>query len=176
MPERVPRRAASIRSQSDARRGRSEASTLRQRRLVATSLATQALIPGTTGQHQMKSVPRLSSQDGSGRVQLEGFGPTRNRKVVGSNPTSGSKTAGQRHYGPLAERSPLPSWSFFRPESAPEGPSHRGRGPGPGSSWCSGADPTGKVVLLLAGLLLVALPSSSCSAGHPNALLTPLAR
>ena len=26
-----------------------------------------------------------------GRVQLEGFGPTRNRKVVGSNPTSGSK-------------------------------------------------------------------------------------
>jgi hypothetical protein len=44
----------------------------------------------------MKSVPLLSSQDGSGRVQLEGFGPTRNRKVEGSNPTSGSKTAGQR--------------------------------------------------------------------------------
>jgi hypothetical protein len=44
----------------------------------------------------MESVPVLSSQDGSGRVQLEGFGPTRNRKVVGSNPTSGSKTAGQR--------------------------------------------------------------------------------
>jgi hypothetical protein len=42
----------------------------------------------------MESVPLLSSQDGSGRVQLEGFGPTRNRKVVGSNPTSGSKTAG----------------------------------------------------------------------------------
>jgi hypothetical protein len=43
----------------------------------------------------MESVPLLSSQDGSGRVQLEGFGPTRNRKVVGSNPPSGSKTAGQ---------------------------------------------------------------------------------
>jgi hypothetical protein len=43
----------------------------------------------------MESVPFLSSQDGSGRVQLEGFGPTRNRKVVGSNPTSGSKTAGE---------------------------------------------------------------------------------
>jgi hypothetical protein len=39
----------------------------------------------------MKSVPHLSSHDGPGRVHLEGFGPTRNRKVVGSNPTSGSK-------------------------------------------------------------------------------------
>jgi hypothetical protein len=39
----------------------------------------------------MESAPLLSSQDGTGRVQLEGFGPTRNRKVVGSNPTSGSK-------------------------------------------------------------------------------------
>jgi hypothetical protein len=36
----------------------------------------------------------VSSQDGSGRHVLdEGFS-TRNRKVVGSNPTSGSKTAG----------------------------------------------------------------------------------
>ena len=40
----------------------------------------------------------LSSQNGSGRHLLdEGF-PTRNRKVVGSNPTSGSKTAGQRPF------------------------------------------------------------------------------
>ena len=44
----------------------------------------------------MKSVPLLNSQDGPGRVQLEDFGPTRNRKVVGSNPTSGSKTSAQR--------------------------------------------------------------------------------
>ena len=43
----------------------------------------------------MESAPLLSSQDGTGRVQLEGFGPTRNRKVEGSNPSSGSKTAGQ---------------------------------------------------------------------------------
>ena len=35
----------------------------------------------------MESVPLLSSQDGSGWDQLEGFGPSRNRKVVGSNPT-----------------------------------------------------------------------------------------
>jgi hypothetical protein len=46
----------------------------------------------------MKSVPHLSSVDGPGRVQLKGFGPTRNRKVVGSNPTSGSKTAGQNTF------------------------------------------------------------------------------
>jgi hypothetical protein len=44
----------------------------------------------------MESAPLLSSQDGTGRVQLEGFGPTRNRKVEGSSPSSGSKTAGQR--------------------------------------------------------------------------------
>jgi ribosomal-protein-alanine N-acetyltransferase len=44
----------------------------------------------------MESVPYVSSQDGPGRVQLEGFGPTRNRKVVGSNPTSGSICAGER--------------------------------------------------------------------------------
>ena len=44
----------------------------------------------------MKSAPHLNSRDGARGVQLEGFGPTRNRKVVGSNPTSGSKTAGQR--------------------------------------------------------------------------------
>ena len=37
----------------------------------------------------------MSSHNGSGRYLLdEGF-PTRSRKVVGSNPTSGSKTAGQ---------------------------------------------------------------------------------
>jgi hypothetical protein len=40
----------------------------------------------------------VSSQDGSGRHLLdEGFS-TRNRKVEGSNPSSGSKTAGQRAF------------------------------------------------------------------------------
>jgi hypothetical protein len=38
----------------------------------------------------MKWVPLLSSQDGSGRVQLKDIGPTHNRKVEGSNPSSGS--------------------------------------------------------------------------------------
>jgi hypothetical protein len=40
----------------------------------------------------------LSSQDGSGRHTLdEGFS-TRNRKVEGSNPSSGSISAGQRPF------------------------------------------------------------------------------
>jgi hypothetical protein len=46
----------------------------------------------------MKLLSHLSSQDGAGRVQLEGFGPTRNRKIVGSNPSSGSKTAAQKPF------------------------------------------------------------------------------
>jgi hypothetical protein len=65
-------------------------------RYLATFLATQALLPDPTGRHWMKSVPHLSSHDDAPRDQLEGFGPTRNRKVEGSNPSSGSKTAGQR--------------------------------------------------------------------------------
>ena len=38
----------------------------------------------------------VSSQNGSGRHTLDECASTRNRKVVGSNATSGSKTAGQR--------------------------------------------------------------------------------
>jgi hypothetical protein len=56
--------------------------------------------PGATTRHYGTASdemgPFLSSQDGSGQVHPEGWGPTRNRKVVGSNPTSGSITAGQR--------------------------------------------------------------------------------
>jgi hypothetical protein len=39
----------------------------------------------------------VSSLDPSGAYWLDAEHPSRNRKVVGSNPTSGSKTAGQRH-------------------------------------------------------------------------------
>jgi hypothetical protein len=39
---------------------------------VATSVATQALRLGGTERHWMEWGPYLSSQDGSGRVQLEG--------------------------------------------------------------------------------------------------------
>jgi hypothetical protein len=37
----------------------------------------------------------VSSLDPSGAVQADAEHPTRNQKVVGSNPTSGSKTAAQ---------------------------------------------------------------------------------
>jgi hypothetical protein len=37
----------------------------------------------------------VSRLDPSGAVQVDAEHPSRNRKVVGSNPTSGSKTAGQ---------------------------------------------------------------------------------
>jgi hypothetical protein len=40
----------------------------------------------------------LSSEDRPGWHLLDGCGSTRNRKVVGSNPTSGSKAAGQGAY------------------------------------------------------------------------------
>jgi hypothetical protein len=38
----------------------------------------------------------VSSQNRPGWHLLDGCASTRNRKVVGSNPTSGSKSAGQR--------------------------------------------------------------------------------
>ena len=37
----------------------------------------------------------VSRLDPSGAYRVDGDHPSRNRKVVGSNPTSGSKTAGQ---------------------------------------------------------------------------------
>jgi hypothetical protein len=42
--------------------------------------------------------PNVSRLDPSGAVQIDAEHPSRNRKVVDSNPTSGSKTAGQRVY------------------------------------------------------------------------------
>ena len=40
----------------------------------------------------------VSCQNAPGWYLLDGCASTRNRKVVGSNPTSGSKTAGQRAF------------------------------------------------------------------------------
>jgi hypothetical protein len=40
----------------------------------------------------------VSRPDRSGAVQIDAEHPSRNRKVVGSNPTSGSKIAGQRPF------------------------------------------------------------------------------
>jgi hypothetical protein len=39
--------------------------------------------------------PNVSRLDPSGAIQIDAEHPSRNRKVVGSNPTSGSKTAAQ---------------------------------------------------------------------------------
>jgi hypothetical protein len=40
----------------------------------------------------------LSRLDPSGAVQIDAEHPSRNRKVVDSNPTSGSETAGRGHF------------------------------------------------------------------------------
>jgi hypothetical protein len=60
----------------------------------------------------------VSRLDPSGADQIDAKHPTRNRKVVGSNPTSGSKTAGQRlcHQAPtkppqIAATTPIPVWT-----------------------------------------------------------------
>jgi hypothetical protein len=49
--------------------------------------------PRSDGIDEAGNVSRL---DPSGAVQFDAEHPARNRKVVGSNPTSGSKSAGQR--------------------------------------------------------------------------------
>jgi hypothetical protein len=43
---------------------------------------------------QIDEAPNVSSPDRSGAVQIDAEHPSRNRKVIGSNPTSGFKTAG----------------------------------------------------------------------------------
>jgi hypothetical protein len=61
----------------------------------------------------------VSSQNGSGRYLLdEGFS-TRNRKVVGSNPTSGSKSAGQ---GQLSKTTTFRWIRRWQPEHLNSGP------------------------------------------------------
>jgi hypothetical protein len=75
---------------------------------VATSVATQALRLGGTERHWMEWGPYLSSRNGSGQVRLEGFGPTRNRKVVGSD-LGLHITPAQRPYLSLAAPESLPS-------------------------------------------------------------------
>src|SRR5512132_4711166 len=48
--------------------------------------------------HLAESASNVNRLDPSGAVQADAEHPTRNRKVVGSNPTSDSKTAGQRPF------------------------------------------------------------------------------
>jgi uncharacterized membrane protein YidH (DUF202 family) len=55
------------------------------------ALAIQRLASDRTGQHSLDDASDLSSEDVPRWDWADGFLPTRNRKVVGSNPTSGSK-------------------------------------------------------------------------------------
>jgi hypothetical protein len=97
---------ASIRSQSDAHAAELRQAPCANAGWLVTTLATQALLPAGTGRHWMKWGPHLSSHNGPGRVQLKGFGPTRNPKVDGSNPSSGSRrparTSGDAYRAPAA--------------------------------------------------------------------------
>jgi uncharacterized membrane protein YidH (DUF202 family) len=61
------------------------------RRRLATTPATQPPASDRTGQHLLDDASDLSSEDVPRWDWADGFLPTRSRKVVGSNPTSGSK-------------------------------------------------------------------------------------
>jgi hypothetical protein len=50
----------------------------------------------TTRPNQPDDTPNLTCKDGTGRQVVDGGEATRNRKVEGSNPSSGSITEGQR--------------------------------------------------------------------------------
>jgi hypothetical protein len=58
-------------------------------------LIIQTILLDPTGAVWTHEAPNVSRLDPSGAVQVDAERPSRNRKVVGSNPTSGSKTAGQ---------------------------------------------------------------------------------
>jgi hypothetical protein len=58
----------------------------------------QTILLDPTGAVWTDEPSNVSRPDPSGADQIDAKHPTRNRKVVGSNPTSGSKTAGQRPF------------------------------------------------------------------------------
>jgi hypothetical protein len=58
----------------------------------------QTILLDPTGAVWTDSASSVSSPDPSGADQTDAEHPARNRKVVGSNPTSGSKTAGQGYF------------------------------------------------------------------------------
>jgi hypothetical protein len=61
----------------------------------------QTILLDPSGAVWTESATNVSRLDPSGADQIDAEHPTRNRKVEGSNPSSGSKTAGQRAF--LAE-------------------------------------------------------------------------
>jgi hypothetical protein len=62
----------------------------------------QTILSYPSGAVWTDEAPNVSRLDPSGAVQVDAEHPARNRKVVGSNPTSGSKTAGQSMCEPVS--------------------------------------------------------------------------
>jgi hypothetical protein len=58
----------------------------------------QSILLEPSGAVWTDAAGNVSRPDPSGAVQVDAEHPARNRKVVGSNPTSGSKAAGQRAF------------------------------------------------------------------------------
>jgi hypothetical protein len=58
----------------------------------------QTILLDPSGAVWTDEVGNVSRLDPTGSVQVDAEHPSRNRKVVGSNPTSGSETAGQRPF------------------------------------------------------------------------------
>jgi hypothetical protein len=82
----------------------------------------QTILLSPSGSVWIDAAPNVSRQDPTSAVQADTKHLTRNRKVVGSNPTSGSKTAGQRAFLALliAERQPavIPLGWMCAPEAS----------------------------------------------------------
>jgi hypothetical protein len=64
--------------------------------IIPTIIQTILLDP--SGAIWTDEAPDVSRLDPSGAVQVDAEHPTRNRKVVGSNPTSGSKPQLRGHF------------------------------------------------------------------------------
>jgi len=71
-------------------------------------LIIQTILLYPSGAVWTDEASNVSRLDPSGADQIDAEHPSRNRKVVGSNPTSGSKTTGQRVFltSPTAQRQP----------------------------------------------------------------------
>jgi len=61
-------------------------------------LIIQTILLYPSGAVWTDEASNVSRLDPSGAVQVDAEHPSRNRKVEGSNPSSGSKTAGQRAF------------------------------------------------------------------------------
>jgi hypothetical protein len=67
-------------------------------------LIIQTILLYPSGAVWTDEASNVSSLDPSGAIQIDAEHPSRNRKVEGSNPSSGSKTAGHRAISGVADR------------------------------------------------------------------------